>query len=164
MRPKKVAALTETTLTADAGAAGFKPDGEFTTDGEGENMTYTVTMKFDRFELVHTASITMPNHEGKIEGAKAKMEWARFVAALYAHEVTHVGMSIKESQAICDEIGALRATATAATKRDAAMLAAKQLLVEFKKIKNDVSKRLTSVHKKLDKSSGHGPTLKYNAA
>ena len=150
---KKVAALTETTITvADKWDAELR-GGRCMTSGKMEarvgvkNMTMTVE-----------GAIKMPKLGSSKLSKAAKKEWDRFIKKLEAHEKEHVTETEKLAEQMGKEIMKIEGVAEGDDDKKAFEAAKQAFLKEYLKQFSGalIAKRVTEIHTKFDKSTKHG--------
>jgi predicted secreted Zn-dependent protease len=154
---KHYAGLTKCTLT------GFDDAYEFTTEEEKGKITGYA--RFNKAKLKFDCEITLPkfdDYKKKLSDEDQKT-WETYYKGVVAHENEHVSDYEAEVGRWAADVAALRGDAAGKDEKKAQAAAqtalGKNFKADFTPAKNEAKLKATA--KKLDGSSGHGPTLKY---
>ena len=153
---KTCAALTMTRLVVDLGKAEPAPAGPI----EEIDGVFFATARLKALALRMESEILLPRLGSKALSKKAQAEWNRFEKALGVHEGKHFRLAHDECMAIAKEMEEMRAEGTGHSAREAAEHAFVNLLTALKDAyETGLDDRLSEVHAKFDKRTGHGPKL-----
>ena len=132
---------------------------------ETENGKVTGFARFDKAKLKFDCEITLPKFDDykKSLSKEDQKTWETYYSGVVAHENEHVADYEAEVTRWAGEVAAMRGQAEGKNEKKAQATAKAALGKEFKAAFTPAhnEKRLKATAKKLDGSTGHGPTLKY---
>jgi len=132
---------------------------------EEDDGEYTGYARFNKARLKFDCVITLPkfgDYKSKLS-AEDQKTWDDYYSGVAAHEDEHVADYADEVGCWADEAAAMRGEGKGKDEKKAKAAAKAALGKEFTKVFSAANneKRLRASAKKLDGSTGHGPTLKY---
>jgi predicted secreted Zn-dependent protease len=143
--------------------SGFDEGYEFASeDDNGKTKGFA---RFDKAKLKFDCEITLPKFGDykKTLSKEDQKTWETYYSGVVAHENEHVADYEAEVTRWAGEVAAMRGEAEGKDEKKAQAAAKAALGKDFKAAFTPANneKRLKATAKKLDGSTGHGPTLKY---
>ena len=146
--------------------SGFDEGYEFAS--ENDNGKTTGFARFNKAKLKFDCEITLPKFDDykKTLSKEDQKTWETYYSGVVAHENEHVADYEAELTRWAGEVAAMRGEAEGKDEKKAQAAAKAALGKEFKAAFTPANneKRLKATAKKLDGSTGHGPTLKYTVS
>ncbi len=142
---------------------GFDEGYEYATEDDDKQVNGFA--RFNKAKLKFDCVITLPkfdDYKSKLSDEEQKA-WETYYSGVVSHEKEHVADYEAEVGRWADEVAAMRGEGKGSDEKKAQAAAKADLGKEFAKVFTSANneKRLKATAKKLDGSTGHGPTLKF---